>query len=147
MNLKGLTPLLLVAVGAGVAWYLLGKPSSLGEVQTKISGLLHGGAKANYAGRGFGGGPSHFSGGWAGAVGNPGFVHGHDLPFAGNFFHPHFEGFHRDFDRGFHGFPYLPGVYPPGVFGAGYGYPAFPHYPHFHGFRDHDRFRGFHHHF
>jgi hypothetical protein len=126
MKLKGLTPILLIAVGAGVAWFLLGKPHSFAEVQAKIGGLLHS-SKANFAGRGFGGGPSHFAGGWAGAVGNPGFVHGHDRPFVGDFHGGGFHGGGFDHDH-FHGFPYGGfGGYPPGVFGT--GYPGFPGAP------------------
>jgi hypothetical protein len=128
MKIKLMTVAILGAAGI-VAWFALGKPTTLAEVQAKISQFIpiHP-SKAN------------FGGGWVGAVGNPGFVHGWDHPgYPGvGYGHPQF-GYHPDFNR-FHGgyggissrfggHPYYDGFHG-GGFGGGYRRPFYPQHHH-----------------
>lgn len=107
--------LIIGAIGAGVAWFLLGKPHSIQAAESGISNLLHGGTShANY-GRGWGGGfHGGFRGGWGGFRGFRGY------------------GFPGYYGYGYPGgYPPPPAPYFPQVPAFGYGGPfgyGFPHH-------------------
>jgi hypothetical protein len=129
MKIKLMTVAILGAAGI-VAWFALGKPKSLTELKAGVSNITSKfSSKAN------------FGGGWVGAVGNPGFVHGWDHPgYPGvGYGHPQW-GYHPD--HGFHGwnggissrfggYPYYDGFH--GGYG-GYRRPYYPHHEHHEGF-------------
>lgn len=53
--------LIIGGIGAGIAWFLLGKPHSIQAAESGFENLLHGGTSHANFGRGWGGG---FHGGW-----------------------------------------------------------------------------------
>lgn len=110
--------LIIGAIGAGIAWFLLGKPHSIQAAESGFNSILHGDTShANYGGHGgWGGGGGFHGGGFHGGGGFGGFH--------GGWGGPRGYGFARAFGPGY-GYGYgFPGGYPP-------PYSPFPQVPGF----------------